>query len=346
MQSKARFFVVHEFFTIGWKAKKRGGGFMGNNRVVESLLFLVVGFSIFICASPVEATVVAYWQMDEATSGRIITLADSSGGYGDVPARDLDNQLGWAEYVAADVNSPMAANGVAVPGNVAYMEVGGTQGMFDQDPNWYDDTSYTLEVFYRRTDIDSSGALLGNGHSNGYEGIGYIAVLDNGNIEIQLVGGDVGTQGNSYDIISADGPDDGAWHHLAYTFNNGTIKIYVDYKLAGIAITTYYRGRVFNDYAYMQVGWANAYPGGAGINGYLDELRISDTILAPNEFLGSNVNGTEQEICDDVWDFGFGMDADRDKDCVITFRDFARFASDWATVTCNKPDDINCIPNW
>lgn len=312
---------------------------MKKNNVVRNVLFVMVAMTL-VCITQVYAGTVAYWQMDESTSGQIELLLDTSGN--PEITRDLYMQFGWSDY--SNVDLPVAPNGKAVVGNVAYMRVYGSQGMYSMDPNWYDDDSYTLEVFYRRAGIDAAGALFGNGHIDGYEGIAYIAVGADGTIEMRLVGGDVGVAGNHYDTVSAPGPDDTNWHHLAYTFNNGTVTVYVDYTLAGITTARYYDGRVISDYCYLTVGWSNPYSG-SGFNGDIDELRISDTVLLTTEFLGSNVSTPQPETCANVWAFGFGLAADLNHDCRVSFADFAVFGNQWLAA-CNDPQDPSCVANW
>ena len=243
------------------------------------MLILVMAVLALVAVS--EAGTIAYWQMDEGTANgqQIATLTDSAG------TRNLDQQLGWTEY--RNVSLPVAPNGQAVAGNEEYMYTYGAQGMFAIDPGFLDDTSFTAEIFYRRDDADRAGTLFGNGHSSAYEGIAAVKVLANGSIELSLVGDDVGVGGNSIDVITASAPDDTGWHHLAFTYDGTNVKTYVDYNIADTTAPTYYNGRVFTGYTYMQVGWSNAGAPDYYHLGDLDELRFSDTVLAPSEFLGA-----------------------------------------------------------
>ena len=249
-------------------------------------LFVIVAV-IVIGGTQVRAATIAYWQMDEATSGRVVSLTDSVTGYDAASPRDLNQQVGWSDY--SNVSMPVAPGGVPVAGNVGYMTVYGGQGMYNMAPGFLDDDSFTAEIFYRRDDADGTGCLFGNGHSSGYESIAYAKVLGDGSIELKLTGDDVGVGGNSSDIISAAAPDDTGWHHLAFTYDGTNVKTYVDYLLADTTAPVYYNGRVFSDYSFMQLGWSNAGGPEYHFTGGLDELRFSDTVLAPSQFLGSAV---------------------------------------------------------
>ncbi len=70
--------------------------------------------------------------------------------------------------------------------------------------------------------------------------------------------------------------DDGAWHHVALSFDQATLEaaLYVDYILAKKATTN---GPLVYDTAGLTIG--------RGLNGWIDEIRLSDTVLHPEQFL-------------------------------------------------------------
>jgi hypothetical protein len=95
------------------------------------------------------------------------------------------------------------------------------------------------------------------------------------------------------------------------------------------------------------VGWANDFGGSSiGINGNLDELRISDVVLDPMDFLGSDVSPPVPTTCTEVWEMGYGLPIDLNKDCLITFADVKEFVDVW--LHCNDPDPAktNCTSPW
>lgn len=48
--------------------------------------------------------------------------------------------------------------------------------------------------------------------------------------------------------------------------------------------------------------------------------------------------------CYGVWQSGFGVEADLNRDCYVDVLDLAEFAGDW--LRCNNPDDAGCEVNW
>lgn len=90
--------------------------------------------------------------------------------------------------------------------------------------------------------------------------------------------------------------NDGCWHHVAFTYDKetGVAKVYVDYKLdqthqlpAGEALTYDKDASNLNYHALWIGGYAYASSSNAGriFNGSIDELRISDAVLEPGQFL-------------------------------------------------------------
>ena len=48
--------------------------------------------------------------------------------------------------------------------------------------------------------------------------------------------------------------------------------------------------------------------------------------------------------CADVFDRGYGLEADLNADCAVDLVDFGMFASQW--LMCDEPQDQNCQPTW
>ncbi len=48
--------------------------------------------------------------------------------------------------------------------------------------------------------------------------------------------------------------------------------------------------------------------------------------------------------CNEVWQFGFGLDADFDQDCDVDLADLAEMVGNW--LICNDPGDPSCIETW
>jgi hypothetical protein len=48
--------------------------------------------------------------------------------------------------------------------------------------------------------------------------------------------------------------------------------------------------------------------------------------------------------CHGVWQSGFGIEADLNRDCYVDIIDLVKFAGDW--LRCNDPNDLSCKANW
>ena len=89
--------------------------------------------------------------------------------------------------------------------------------------------------------------------------------------------------------------NDGLWHHVAFTYDGSQIRIYVDYvldkKSSGGADRTYARTGALAAYPNGAATWIGGYNyynssnGGRRFPGYIDEVRVSDAVLAPDKFL-------------------------------------------------------------
>ena len=89
--------------------------------------------------------------------------------------------------------------------------------------------------------------------------------------------------------------NDGVWHHVAFTYDGSQIRIYVDYildkKSNGGADRTYARTGALAAYPNGAATWIGGYNyynssnGGRRFPGYIDEVRVSDTVLTPDKFL-------------------------------------------------------------
>lgn len=242
-----------------------------------------------------QAAAVAWWRMQEATAGFAGPGGESPEAFLDsIGSRHLDDKTSSPQY--ANANPPVTTNGIPVAGNVAYSTgYAGGQGLFTQAPGFLDDTTYTWEAFFRRGHNQVSANFYGNDRNDHYNGISRVGVTADGDVVLQLTGNDVGTVGNTPEEFVFPGPDDAAWHHVAFTFDNGVLQGFVDYQPAGAFVPQYYtNGRVFTDYAFLTVGFANEVQNpalGASWDGELDEIRVSDTVLSPSEFLGADPGG-------------------------------------------------------
>lgn len=131
---------------------------------------------------------------------------------------------------------------------------------------------------------------------------------------------------------------DGLWHHVAITFDGVTKKaaLWVDYEKCGELVLdgplNYVEGKTFNIGNY----------GGRGMLGWVDEVRISDSVLDVGEFLDARLPD------------GFFLDEHEPVETLYRYRmgDAVVLPPEWAGAGrcgwCKIPDDrsrLNCA-NW
>jgi len=97
--------------------------------------------------------------------------------------------------------------------------------------------------------------------------------------------------GDLYSVFSQNALDDGAWHHLVFTYDaaNSNLSLYVDGEFQGSATTD---GNAVGNYqAQLRLGMRAA---GTNVvyNGYLDEVAVWNRTLTPAEIQQLYNNGT------------------------------------------------------
>ena len=148
--------------------------------------------------------------------------------------------------------------------------------------------SFTIEGFIKVEDFVNFAAIF---TKNRVDANGSTWMIDTDNaghlrarFDSQPLGSGNGTTGFNQSFIGTSALiNDGLWHHIALTYDGPTraANLYVDYaRVAG--------GTVINPLVYdnsaLRFGSSG---GGRGFDGYMDEVRLSDTALAPTEFLSA-----------------------------------------------------------
>jgi hypothetical protein len=162
--------------------------------------------------------------------------------------------------------------------------------------------SFTLEMFVR-VESDIQYATLAGKERNG----GPTWLLDTSNIgnvgaNVEPAGSQLriradhqgladpatnGTPGFNQGILSNTNGiiNDNAWHHIAITFNdaNNTFTFYKDYQLAGTGTISAsgVQDLVYNGGAFFLGNLG----GGRAFDGWMDEVRFSNSLLATDQFL-------------------------------------------------------------
>ena len=179
-----------------------------------------------------------------------------------------------------------------------------------------DDIDFTLEAWtYIRTDgADSFPLLAGKLISGNFLDRGFELMARPDGSE----GGEAGTGkwqarfairfGGSQDQVLSDDLDFNTWYHLAGIREGtgaGAVKLYIDGKLAGEASTAHTSltsGQQFS------IGGADVGGGGGfqrALDGFIDEVRLSDGALPPDQFLNVPQPGTLGLMVGALLLFGF-----------------------------------------
>jgi hypothetical protein len=157
----------------------------------------------------------------------------------------------------------------------------------------------TMEAWVKQTASFGSGAIISNGPNN-YTGI---------NIYPSYYGGwaaSVGNTGLFGEAISFTARQQNVWTHLAATFQNDTLKFYVNGVLSAttvypMVVNTSYPVRLGN-YAGVQSPWYS------GFQGEIDEVRIWNVVRTPDQIvrdMNRPLLGTESGLAG-YWRFDEG----------------------------------------
>ncbi|MEL6534841.1 MAG: LamG-like jellyroll fold domain-containing protein [Bacteroidota bacterium] len=148
--------------------------------------------------------------------------------------------------------------------------------------------AFTISMWMNTTQTTRGTLLIKNPQGGNFS---YAVQLDNGNPVLALGNG-----------VSNPGPfrapvnvADGTWHHLAWTFEQGTVTTYVD----GIAEATTHgvMGTVLpNAGSEVWLGWRGDLKPGRAYQGLLDEVRLWTNALSPGkiaDLANATPNGTD-----------------------------------------------------
>ncbi len=248
----------------------------------------------------------AYWAFEDQAPGVVATTlvsevngdvlvgqAKNTGGnarnpahHADVPGTNIYNGLFGALLNTNNSASLYFTNAAAFPSQTnsqsgGYVEVTNVTSLLCP-------TNFTIEFFTKiARDVDWP-LLIGKSRENG--GASWGIDLDRSNpIKLRMDTqplGQPGTTNGFNQNLTGPNIQDGKWHHVAVTYHTPTRKatMYVDYvtqwNMTSTHEVTYTNFSLF-------IGK------GAGSNqafdGWLDEIRLSDTVLQPNQFLRTYV---------------------------------------------------------
>ena len=156
--------------------------------------------------------------------------------------------------------------------------------------------SATIELFFKYTDkrpsffrvLDKSNAWL-------------IFFLGGNKLNARVFSQTDAGQTNNQFTATVSGPSVGQWHHLALVIDDAAKKahLYFDYARVG---STAYEGDLVSETANTELylgnndGEAMNETNPATMNGLVDELRISDAVLTPDQFLRPSIGATAANV--------------------------------------------------
>ncbi|MDA7881552.1 LamG domain-containing protein [Akkermansiaceae bacterium] len=276
-----------------------------------------------LVASPVSAATTAYWRLEEGAAGADVTAAQDSSGNGFHQTGRIGDPNYSANVPGAFIIDPVTST--VVP-NTLSLDASLSNARIDMVNDAAFNTSFTVEMFIqlseepgsynnflRRQESATSRWQLDFDHAaSGAYGRGRARFdtpdLDNGNFVVGPTGGGAipGSQRLWVDTDAGDGlvssyndptdwaldgdgiNDDLSWHHVAITFDEDTqeLSFYFDYALmqSRTLVDSDGSGYVHPD-APIVIGKS-----GPEFGTFIDEVRYSDGLLGPSEFLiASNV---------------------------------------------------------
>lgn len=228
-----------------------------------------------------------HWRFESAlTGGHASELEGKAGVFGlgappeydsDIPGEEIwdggtyaqvgpanRHSLRFAAGVAEGTGSPVGGE-VTVPGDLAELKPAG----------------FAVEAFVRMKRQTTRHALLVSKRRNGQTGASWSLSIDpQGAVRARFdtqPGADAKSgPGFNQSFGSSGSVADGAWHHVALTFDSGThaAAIFVDHVRCGGGVTA---GPLVYDDGPLVLG--------RGLDGWLDEVRLSAGVLHPEQFL-------------------------------------------------------------
>lgn len=122
-----------------------------------------------------------------------------------------------------------------------------------------------------------------------------LLMRDDGSIAVRFTtssGNTVWHDGNGKGAVKVN---DGAWHHVAFTYDGSNARIYIDYaldkKASDSSDRVYDKTGTIPTYSSNNATWIGGYAygdannGGRKFPGVIDEVRVSNAVLTPDQFL-------------------------------------------------------------
>jgi len=264
----------------------------------------VLTLAFLLCSVwPAHAGPIGYWRLEDGPVGTEATtlaseanspLLDGTEGGSASGAMAFSDQV--PDIIILDpVTGTTAANTLSL----FTKRVGNNR--FDVDDNLnvpplHEPDTFSCEMFIKAGDDVSGYRVMARKTRGGANGSWFL-MANAGRIglrvdsDIDLNGdGDTNDPGEGrfnqglYSNVAAHGSiDDGQWHHIAVTYDDSpaTFKLYKDYSYIGQLVPGN-GGSIVYDGGVLHLGGRN---NGNGWEGWMDELRLVDDVLTPEQFL-------------------------------------------------------------
>ena len=168
------------------------------------------------------------------------------------------------------------------------------------DNNLLHATNLTVEAFLKVNRRVNWPLVIGKARSGGTS---WNIDFDNsGKPRVRIDSGVTFTNGEpgfNQSWTAAVNVEDGQWHHVAFTYaqTNKAMRLYVDYVLSASGTTA---NNLVYDSGQLRIGQG---AGGRAFDGWIDEIRITDSTLIPEQFM----TVTEPTSIRGYWMFEDGM---------------------------------------
>lgn len=266
---------------------------------------LALTLSLLIAASAnASASTIAYWTFDDGqvgtTAGTLLTESNSP----TLNAAAGKNGSGAIPMFHAAVPNVAIRDGVGGPivnalnaSSLEFVRTGTADSndggrLTVVDPGGIDSllkpASFTIEAFIQIDSATNWPALMSKSRADGNGSSWMLDMNNNGTLrarfDTQALGASSGTGFNQNFTTSLNLADQ-TWHHVAMTYDADTrmARLFVDYEDRG-------GGTVINPLVYdnnpMLIGQGG---GGRAFDGWMDEIRLSDSVLTTDQFLRAEV---------------------------------------------------------
>ncbi len=246
----------------------------------------------FFGAGLASAETVAVWSFDDGTptgaASALVTEVNAptlnataaGSGSGSVPTfnADVPGPIVYSRFGGAPLNSTNTASlrfvNAGLANNEEYSHNGGCATVPDNDP-LLRATNFTVEVFVKVDRNVNWPLIIGKAHSGGTSW--NIDMTNDGKPRVRIDN----ASGYNQAWDATVNIEDGKWHHVAFTFTaaDNSVRLYVDYVLSRSGDA---RSSLIYDSSELRIGEG---AGGQAFDGWIDEVRLSNAVLLPDQFM-------------------------------------------------------------